>query len=147
MPANCIQDVLLCMGIVEAKDVGIGLEGSGVVTKVGNAVTNLQPGDRIFYLADNCFSTQMTISAQRCAKIPPSLPWEQAATMPCVYSTVIHSLLDIGGLRSGQSVLIHSACGGIGIAALNICKSIQGLEVRNALALDSSCSLVNSYGK
>ncbi|KAF7548169.1 hypothetical protein G7Z17_g7234 [Cylindrodendrum hubeiense] len=123
------RDVLLCMGIVEATDVGIGLEGAGVVTEVGAGVVDLQPGDRVFYLADNCFSTQITISAQRCAKIPASLPWEQAATMPCVYATVIHSLLDIGQLQSGQTILIHSACGGIGIAALNVCSNIEGLKV------------------
>lgn len=123
------RDVLLCMGIVEANDVSIGLEGSGIVTKVGSGVTGLQPGDRVFYLADKCFSTELTVLADRCAKIPSSLPFEQAATMPCVYATVIHSLLDMGGLKSGMSILIHSACGGIGIAALNICQNIQGLEV------------------
>lgn len=119
------------MGIVEANDVSIGLEGSGIVTKVGSGVTGLQPGDRVFYLADKCFSTELTVLADRCAKIPSSLPFEQAATMPCVYATVIHSLLDMGGLKSGMSILIHSACGGIGIAALNICQNIQGLEVRS----------------
>lgn len=123
------KDVLLCMGVVEATGVGIGLEGSGVITKVGAGVGGLQPGDRVFYLADNCFSTQLTISAQRCAKIPPQLAFEDAATMPCVYPTVIHSLLDLGGLRPGQSILIHSACGGIGIAALNLCRNIEGLTV------------------
>jgi D-arabinose 1-dehydrogenase-like Zn-dependent alcohol dehydrogenase len=123
------KDVLLCMGVVEATGVGIGLEGSGVITKVGASVSGLQPGDRVFYLADNCFSTQLTISAQRCAKIPSQLAFEDAATMPCVYATVIHSLLDVGGLRPGQSILIHSACGGIGIAALNLCRNIEGLEV------------------
>nr|A0A3G9H990.1 RecName: Full=Highly reducing polyketide synthase ALT1; Short=HR-PKS FUM1; AltName: Full=AAL-toxin biosynthesis cluster protein 1 [Alternaria alternata]BBG74267.1 polyketide synthase [Alternaria alternata] len=123
------RDVLVCMGIVEANDVSIGLEGSGVVRKVGNGVTGLQAGDRVFYMADNCFSSQITISALRCVKIPSSLSFEQAATMPCVYATVIHSLLDMGGLQSGQSVLIHSACGGIGIAALNLCRAMPGVEV------------------
>ncbi|KAJ5056062.1 KR domain-containing protein [Bipolaris maydis] len=117
------------MGIVEANNVNIGLEGSGIVTKVGSGVTGLQPGDRVFYLADKCFSTELTVLAERCAKIPSSLPFEQAATMPCVYATVIHSLLDMGGLKSGMSILIHSACGGIGIAALNICQNIPDLEV------------------
>ncbi|KAI2915447.1 hypothetical protein CBS147371_5732 [Aspergillus niger] len=123
------RDVLLAMGIVEANNLGIGLEGSGVITDVGAGVTDLQVGDRVFYLDDNCFSTRITMSAMRCAKIPSFLSYEEAATMPCVYATVIHSLVDIGGLQSGQSVLIHSACGGIGIAAINVCQSIGGVQV------------------
>ncbi|KAF7543126.1 hypothetical protein G7Z17_g10993 [Cylindrodendrum hubeiense] len=123
------RDILVCMGIIEATDIEIGLEGSGVVVQVGAKVTGLRPGDRVFYLEFNCFSTRMTISAKQCAKIPPTLSWEQAATVPCVYATVIHSFLDVGGLKPGQSVLIHSACGGVGIAALNVCQSIGGLEI------------------
>ncbi|PYI12621.1 hypothetical protein BO78DRAFT_457054 [Aspergillus sclerotiicarbonarius CBS 121057] len=123
------RDVLLSMGIVEAGNLGIGLEGSGVVVDVGAGVTDLQVGDRVFYLNDNCFSTRITMSAMRCAKIPSTLSYKEAATMPCVYATVIHSLLDIGGLQSGQSVLIHSACGGIGIAAINLCQSIGGVQL------------------
>nr|ALQ32767.1 putative polyketide synthase [Fusarium aywerte] len=141
------RDVLLCMGVVEATGVGIGLEGSGVITKVGRGVSNLQPGDRVFYLADNCFSTQVTVSAQRCAKIPPQLSWEDAATMPCVYATVIHSLLDVGGLHSGQSILIHSACGGIGIAALNLCRNIEGLDIYTTVGNEDKVKyLMENFG-
>nr|ALQ32752.1 putative polyketide synthase [Fusarium anthophilum] len=141
------RDVLLCMGVVEATGVGIGLEGSGVITKVGAGVSGLQPGDRAFYLADNCFSTQITISAQRCAKIPSQLAFEDAATMPCVYATVIHSLLDVGGLRPGQSILIHSACGGIGIAALNLCRNIEGLEIYTTVGNEEKVQyLVDNFG-
>ncbi|KAG4273107.1 acetyltransferase [Fusarium proliferatum] len=141
------RDVLLCMGVVEATGVGIGLEGSGVITKVGASVSGLQPGDRVFYLADNCFSTQLTISAQRCAKIPSKLAFEDAATMPCVYATVIHSLLDVGGLRPGQSILIHSACGGIGIAALNLCRNIEGLEIYTTVGNEEKVQyLVDNFG-
>lgn len=48
--------------------------------------------------------------------------------MPCVYATVIHSLINLGGLERGMSVLIHSACGGVGIAAIQICRMV-GAEV------------------
>lgn len=117
------------MGVLEDKEMSIGLEGSGVVTDVGTGVTNLQVGDRVIYLSKNCFATRITISATKCAMIPQSISYEEAATLPVVYATVIHSLLDVGGLQSGQSVLIHSACGDIGIAALNICQSIGRVQV------------------
>ncbi|PYH39460.1 ketoacyl-synt-domain-containing protein [Aspergillus neoniger CBS 115656] len=115
--------------VVIQPQLSIGLEGSGVVTEVGTGVTDLHIGDRVIYLNKNCFATRITISATKCAKIPQNISYEEAATLPAVYATVIHSLLDIGGLQSGQSVLIHSACGGIGIAALNICQSIGRVQV------------------
>lgn len=121
------------MGIVDGS--GLGLEGSGVIKEVGTNVQHLQIGDRVLYLDQACFSTNKIISAKRCSKIPDSMSWEEAATMPCVYATVIHSLIDAGRLRKGQSVLIHSACGGIGIAAIQICQNVIGAEVSNFFQL------------
>lgn len=125
-----MQDLLVFMGVVESSD-SSGLDGSGTVTNVGTGVSNLQPGDRVFYFASGCLSTGITIPAPRCVKIPQSLSWEDAATMPLVYATVIHSLLDMACLQAGQSIMIHSACSGVGIAALNICRSLGVTEVRN----------------
>ena len=116
------------MGIVEGVDGGLGLEGSGVITKIAPGVENLRVGDRVLVCDGGCLATTMVTTAKLCAKIPDELSFEDAATMPCVYSTVIHSLVNIGGLESGQSVLIHSACGGVGIAAIQICQML-GAEV------------------
>lgn len=44
--------------------------------------------------------------------------------MPCVYATAVYSLFDIGHLQKGQSVLIHSACGGVGIAAIQLARMV-----------------------
>lgn len=116
------------MGIVDGS--GLGLEGSGIIKEVGTDVKDqFEVGDRVLYLDQNCFSTRTTISAKRCANIPKSMSWEEAATMPCVYATVIHSIIDVGRLRKGQSVLIHSACGGIGLSAIQICQNVIGAEV------------------
>lgn len=115
------------MGIIG--NVGLGVEGSGIVSEVGSTVTDLKVGDRVMFLVPDCCSTRSRIAAQRCVKLPPRISWEEGATIPCVYATVIHSLLDVGGLRKGQSVLIHSACGGIGLAAIQICQYIGGVTV------------------
>jgi NADPH:quinone reductase-like Zn-dependent oxidoreductase len=124
------------MGIVSGDS--LGLEGSGIVVEVGSEVKDFQVGDRVLYIGQNCFSTKTAIPAQRCAKIPPTLSWEEAATMPCVYATVIHSLLNLGRLQKGQSVLIHSACGGIGLAAIQICQNIVGANVRTSTSHHAS---------
>ena len=137
------QDVLVCMGLVDAAKDGIGLEGAGVVRGVGAHVGDLKVGDRVMLFEHGCFSTRIAILAKLCAKIPGDLSFEEAATLPCVYSTVIHSLLTVGKLEKGQvryyvtlsiigldvnddkqTVLIQSACGGVGLAAIQICKMI-----------------------
>jgi NADPH:quinone reductase-like Zn-dependent oxidoreductase len=43
---------------------------------------------------NDCFSTLVTVPAKLCAKIPDNLSWEDAATMPCVFGTVVHALLE-----------------------------------------------------
>lgn len=90
------------MGVVDAEKDGIGLEGAGVVHRVGSEVKDFKVGDRVIIFEHGCFSTRMAISAKLCAKIPGDLSFEEAATLPCVYSTVIHSLLTIGRLEKGQ---------------------------------------------
>jgi NADPH:quinone reductase-like Zn-dependent oxidoreductase len=88
------------------------LEGTGIVEKVGLKVTDFHVGDRVFYLQKGCFATRIIIPSGFCVKIPHSMSFEDAATLPCVYYTAAHCLLDVGRIQKGESVLIHSACGG-----------------------------------
>ena len=81
---------------------GLGCEASGVIQRVGPDVKDLEPGDRVLTLASSAFSTVLTTSASLCARMPDEMSFEQAATMPCVYSTVIYSLLELGQLDADQ---------------------------------------------
>ena len=92
----------MSMGIVDGPKDKLGLEGSGVVCRVGPEVKDLSVGDRVFISDLGCFSTRMMTSAKLCARIPDGLTFENAATMPCVYSTVIHSLINVGRLEKGE---------------------------------------------
>ncbi|CAG8961993.1 hypothetical protein HYFRA_00014100 [Hymenoscyphus fraxineus] len=119
------KDVLIAMGIVEgqlADSSGLGCECAGVISKVGSACKTLTPGDRVMLFTPGALATSLVLREELCAKIPDSLSFEDAATIPCVYGTVIHSLVNLGRLEKGQSVLIHSATGGVGISAIHICK-------------------------
>ena len=87
------------MGVVEGTKPGLGLEGSGIVRRVGSAVRNLSVGDRVIIFDHGCFSTRLVLSSKLCAKIPSGLSFEEATTLPCVYSTVIHALLTLGNLK------------------------------------------------
>jgi NADPH:quinone reductase-like Zn-dependent oxidoreductase len=106
----------------------MGLEGSGIVRAVGRSVTTLQAGDRVLFAGKGMMVTRKVMPVGSCIKIPNGLSLEDAAAGPCVFTTVIYSLMYVGQLRKGQSVLIHSACGGAGLAAIQVCQMI-GAEI------------------
>lgn len=122
------KDVLIAMGIVGSTSANFGLEGAGTIKAVGSGVSDMKAGDRVLVFGAGCFSTSLVVSASLCAKIPDNLSFEDAATMPCVFATAIYSLLHVGRLEKGMTVLIHSACGGVGIAAIQICL-MMGAEI------------------
>ena len=147
---NQRKDVLIAMGIVDgnkAESDGLGCESAGTITQVGPDVKNLKIGDRVAVFSGNSYSTTLTTSSKLCVKMADGLTFEEAATMPCVYGTVIYSLLETAKLEKdqvrcclmeisvgrislilSQTVLIHSACGGIGLSAIQICQMV-GAEV------------------
>ncbi|KAI2820032.1 hypothetical protein CBS115989_3941 [Aspergillus niger] len=116
------KDVLGALAVVPFPDNGLGVEASGVVRHVGPDVKRLCPGDRVMLREDGAFATHAIASEKLCAKIPSDLSFEDAATMPVVFATAIYSMFDLGGLQEGQSILIHSACGGVGIAAIQLAR-------------------------
>jgi NADPH:quinone reductase-like Zn-dependent oxidoreductase/SAM-dependent methyltransferase len=140
------KDVLIAMGIVDSSSASLGLEGAGTVQKVGSGVKDLAVGDRVLIFGAGCFSTSLIAPANLCAKIPDDLSFQDAATMPCVFATVIYSLIHVGRLEEGMSVLIHSACGGVGIAAIQICRML-GAEIFCTVGNEEKVQhLMSTYG-
>ncbi|PYH30922.1 fatty acid synthase S-acetyltransferase [Aspergillus neoniger CBS 115656] len=126
------KDVLIAMGIIGGSKTALGLEGSGTVTRTGPGVTRVQEGDRVMTGASKgCFSSRVIMTESLCVRIPDNLSFEDAATMPSVFLTAIHSLIELAKLQAGETILIHSACGGVGQAAIQISQMI-GAEVRQA---------------
>lgn len=123
------RDILLAMGMLPSKSpVSFGFEVSGIIRRVGSAVRWLAPGDRVAALGQGCLATSVLLQAALVARIPNDMTFESAATVPICFATAIHSLIDVGRLRRGQSVLIHSACGGVGLAAIQVCRML-GVQV------------------
>ncbi|THC95048.1 hypothetical protein EYZ11_005486 [Aspergillus tanneri] len=121
------KDIMVSMGLVG--DTGEqGLEASGIVRNVGPGVTNIQIGDRISIARKGLMRTRIILPARCCVVVPDNLSLEDAAAGPCVFMTAMYSLIHCGNLQKGQSVLIHSACGGVGLAAIQICQLI-GTEI------------------
>lgn len=92
------------MGVVDGNiddGNGLGCECAGIVTKVGPDAS-FQVGDRVAVIGGDSYSTVLKTTSALCVKIPDSMSFEDAATMPCVYTTVIHSLMDLARVEKNQ---------------------------------------------
>ncbi|KAI2478942.1 polyketide synthase 2 [Pyrenophora tritici-repentis] len=108
------KDVATAMGIVPENEYMLGFECSGTVRRVGaGAASRFRPGDRVVAHTNGSYANRVQTSADRVHAIPDTMSFEDAATIPVVYVTVVYSLFHLAHLRQGQSILIHSAAGGI----------------------------------
>ena len=96
----------------------LGMECAGTIVEVGPGVAGLRPGDRVMALAPAALATHATTRAAACLKLPASMSFTAAATMPVAFMTVCHALGDLARLAEGETVLVHAAAGGVGLAAI-----------------------------
>ncbi|OQE44310.1 hypothetical protein PENCOP_c002G00914 [Penicillium coprophilum] len=140
------KDILGAMGIVEANDNGFGHEGAGIVRRIGADVQGLKVGDRVMAVGSGLFGAQSVVPENLCVKIPDSLSFNDAASMPSVFSTTIYSIFDIGNLKKGQSILIHSACGGIGIATIQLAQMVGANIYATVSSEEKVLYLISTFG-
>jgi NADPH:quinone reductase-like Zn-dependent oxidoreductase len=107
----------------------IGYEVAGTVLEVGDGVGRLKPGERVMAGTQfGGYATQVVVPEGDAVPIKEQLSFEQAAAIPVNYGTAWAALMTYGNLQIGERVLIHSAGGGVGIAATQIA-SYQRAEV------------------
>ncbi|RKS10382.1 acyl transferase domain-containing protein [Nocardiopsis sp. Huas11] len=113
------RDVLMAVGM-HPEPVGIGNEGAGTVLEVGPGVDDLATGDRVMGIFPGAFAPSAVVRREQVARVPEGWDDAAAAAVPAVYLTAYIALVEEAGLRSGERVLIHSAAGGVGQAAVHI---------------------------
>ncbi|KAF4345876.1 polyketide synthase [Fusarium beomiforme] len=113
-----LQDILTIIG--HNQEAFLGREVSGIVRKVGAAVTDIAPGDRVYLVAPRSFRTHLRIQARHCHKIPGSLTFFEAASIPVAFVTALSCTRDLGRLQADESILIHSAASDIGQASIQL---------------------------
>jgi len=102
----------------------VGYEVSGVVDAVGKGVTRASVGDRVFGMPRfGGYSDTLVVKEAQAFKMPDAMTFEEAAALPVVYLTAHHMMLFTGNLRPRSKVLIHSAAGGVGLAAIQLAKT------------------------
>ncbi|KAJ7356038.1 Synaptic vesicle membrane protein VAT-1 [Desmophyllum pertusum] len=105
-----------------------GLECAGTVEELGEGVTELEVGSRVTCLtSDSAWSEYACLPAESCYVIPESMSFEEAAALPITYLTAYFMLFHCCNLGARKSVLIHMAAGGVGVAATQLCKTVEGV--------------------
>ncbi|MGH3165777.1 MAG: type I polyketide synthase, partial [Trebonia sp.] len=110
------RDALLVLGMI-ADDRRLFSEGAGVVVEVGLDVPEFAPGDRVMGLFPDGTGPVAVTDHRLLAPVPPGWTFAQAAAAPVPYLTAYYGLRDLARLRGGESLLIHAATGGVGMAA------------------------------
>lgn len=148
----------LCAASINFKDVLIAsgqLEGitkmqndcSGVVLEVGaNMTSRFKPGDRVCALYSQSYTNYPIVNGDCCHVIPDEIDLTAAASIPIVWTTAYYSLVYAGNLKKGESILIHSAAGAVGQAAIVLARHI-GAEIFVTCGTDAKADLlVTEFG-
>lgn len=131
------------MGIRTPKTSLLGGDYAGIVEEVGPEATGHVPGDEVFGGKSGAIAEYL-VARQWIAPKPPSLSFEEAASIPTAGVTALQALRDHGRLESGQHVLINGASGGVGTFAVQIAKAM-GAEV-TAVCSTANVDLARSLG-
>ena len=107
----------------------VGYEVAGEIDRLGAGVSGLVPGQRVAAMVRfGGYSDTVVVPAAQAQPISERLSFEQAAALPVNYLTAWLMLVHLGNVQAGDRVLVHGAAGGVGQAALQICR-LKGAEV------------------
>jgi NADPH:quinone reductase-like Zn-dependent oxidoreductase len=136
---------LLAFGMRAPTNTRLGVDYSGTVEAVGKNITRFKPGDEVFGGKTGAFAEYICVREDRAVTLkPPSLTFEQAASVPIAGLTALQALRDNGKVQPGQKVLINGASGGVGTFAVQIARS-YGADVTGVCST-RNLDLVRSLG-
>lgn len=137
------RDIAVGLNLVPTETT-MGSEGAGVITEVGSEVEKLAIGDRVFGVFSESLATHAVANVSQLEKLPDAWSFAQGAAIPITGITAYQCLVDEAHVRPGESVLVHTATGGVGLAAIQLARHF-GCEVF-ATASPSKHSLLLEMG-
>ena len=106
----------------------LGYEASGTVDAVGDGVDTRLVGRRVMAVSKfGAHTDTLCVMAPQVFSMPASMTFEEAAAIPVVYVTAYHMLHRIARIQPGESILVHQAAGGVGIAVLQLCRDLSDI--------------------
>ena len=121
-------------------------EFAGIVESVGTGVTDFAPGDRVMGSTGwGAAREVLAASTKQLVKIPDNLDFERAAGLTVTYATTLYGLRERGKLKSGETLVVLGASGGVGLAAIEIGKII-GARVIACASSDEKLAFARKHG-
>ncbi|MEP7149831.1 MAG: NADPH:quinone reductase [Acidobacteriota bacterium] len=124
-----------------------GKDAAGVVEKVGNGVTKFKSGDRVYTAGaiTGTYAEFALCEEKHLGRLPGNVSFEEGAGIWTPYATAYRALFQKAGAKTGETVLIHGASGGVGIAAIQWAKN-AGLKVIGSASSDEGKTLAAEQG-
>lgn len=123
-----------------------GLECAGEICEVG-ADSRFQIGDKVCaLLGGGGYAEKVVVPEGMVMPMPKGLSFEEAAAIPEVFATAFLNFRYEGNLQKGETVLIHAAASGLGLAAIQVAKKVFGAKVIASVGSDEKCSVVREFG-
>ncbi len=123
-----------------------GLECAGTVAEAGSGARRFQPGDRVMAVTSwGAMAEEAAADESLAFRIPDRMSFAEAAAFPVAYGTVAHALLDRGRLQPGESLVVHGAGGGVGLAAVEI-GALLGARVIATAGGEDKLKLAREHG-
>lgn len=140
------RDVLNVLGMYPGDPGAPGGDCSGIITQTSSELEDTyKVGTAVFGLAAGSLGTQVRASSKTMVPLPAGLSFEQAASMPTVFITVDTALRQAASMKPGETVLLHAAAGGVGLAGIQLAQSL-GIRVVATAGSPFKRSLVRSLG-
>ncbi|MFD9888719.1 beta-ketoacyl synthase N-terminal-like domain-containing protein [Amycolatopsis sp. NPDC059027] len=141
------RDVLMATGTYpgQGAEIELGWECAGTVAEIGPGVAGLSIGDSVVAATGSAMGTHVLADARLVLPMPARLTEAEAATLPIAYLTAYYGLQVLGRLREGERVLVHSATGGVGIAAVRYAQW-KGAEVFATAGSTGKRALLRTLG-
>ncbi len=122
-----------------------GMEAAGVVEAVGEGVTDLKVGARVAAFTVKSYAEYCQAPASMVIPLPDSVSFVEGAAFPIQVLTAYHMLHTADSTGPGRTVLVHSAAGGVGLAAVQLAKA-AGARVFGTVSSDAKARLVREHG-
>ncbi len=153
------RDVMFALGILTEEVIengfagaSLGLEFSGIVSRIGSDVDTLKVGDVVVGFAPSSFASHVVTKAYAVAPLfneqyqnDTAWNFETAASIPTIFFTAYYAIKHLAQMQVGESLLIHGAAGGVGLAAIQIAKHL-GLNIYATAGSDEKRDLLRLYG-
>lgn len=142
-------DILMCQGRYQVKPplpFAPGAEIAGEVRAVGDGVDGIARGDRVLALLGwGGYASVAVAAAEAVTRIPDGMPFEHAAAFGIVYQTAYFGLVYRADLQRGETLLVHAAAGGVGLAAVQVGRAL-GARVLATAGSAAKCEVAHAHG-